>query len=261
MDPTFWRIDEGGMYGLSVGRVIGLVADGSSAHVVLDGRQIITLDASTSTPTTTPDGASMTLVNKTEGWRAVLSRVADPALSAASAGPVAVPAPAGLAPVAATISAVAPPPATAPATTASVTPNDVVVQRDTGPSMAVRAVWFIFIGWWLGAVAIVIAYFLCITIVGIPFAFAIFNRLPAIITLRPRTDLKTVEVRDGVTYISRKVAQRPLWIRAAWFILVGWWVGAIYLTLAWVLCVIVIGLPLGLLMFTRVGGVMTLLRY
>ena len=27
--------------------------------------------------------------------------------------------------------------------------------------------------------------------------------------------------------------QHPLWIRAVWFLLVGWWLGAIYMTVAW----------------------------
>jgi hypothetical protein len=31
-----------------------------------------------------------------------------------------------------------------------------------------RAVWFIFIGWWLSAVVVGVAYFLCAIIIGIP---------------------------------------------------------------------------------------------
>jgi len=136
------------------------------------------------------------------------------------------------------------------------------MQVHTGPGLAVRALWFIFVGWWLSAIAISVAYVLLITIIGIPFAFAIFNWLPAIITLRSRTELQTVELRDGVTYVSGgNVPQLPLWIRAIWFLVIGWWLGAIYLSVAWILCVIVIGLPIGLLMFNRVGAVMTLLRY
>ena len=55
------------------------------------------------------------------------------------------------------------------------------------PSFLLRAVWFIFIGWWLSALAIGVAYFLCAIIIGLPLAFMIFNQLPAILTLRPRT--------------------------------------------------------------------------
>jgi uncharacterized membrane protein YccF (DUF307 family) len=119
------------------------------------------------------------------------------------------------------------------------------------PGFLVRAVWFIFIGWWLSALAVGVAYFLCAIIVGLPLAFMIFNQLPAILTLRPRTADPT-----GVP-----VEQYPLWIRAVWFLLVGWWLGAFYMSVAWGLCVILITLPIGLWLFNRVGAVMTLLRY
>ena len=119
------------------------------------------------------------------------------------------------------------------------------------PSYLIRAVWFIFIGWWLSAIAISVAYFLCAIIVGIPLAFMLFNQLPAILTLRSRT----------TDFTGASPEQHPLWIRAVWFIFIGWWLGALYLSVAWGLCVILIGLPIGLWMFNRVGAVMTLLRY
>ena len=141
-------------------------------------------------------------------------------------------------------------------------PRMTLIQRSTGPNMLVRAAWFLFIGWWLSGLAITVAYVLCITIIGLPVGFMIFNRLPAIITLRPRTERHVTEVRDGVTYVTGgRVEQFPLWARAVYFLLIGWWVGAIYLSVAWFLCVLIITLPLGLLLINRVGAVMTLLRY
>ena len=91
----------------------------------------------------------------------------------------------------------------------------------------------------------------------------IFNQLPAILTLRPRTERTVTVYQDGVAYRTGggTVEQLPLWIRAVWFIFVGWWLGAIYMTVAWFLCVILITLPIGLWLFNRVGAVMTLLRY
>ena len=140
--------------------------------------------------------------------------------------------------------------------------NVVVMQRQTGPGFLVRAVWFLFAGWWLSGVAIGIAYLSCLTIVGLPLGFMIFNRMPVILTLRPRTEHQTVEVRDGVTYVTGgTVPQRPMWARALWFVLVGWWVGALYMFVAWLLCILIVTLPVGLWLFDRVGAVMTLLRY
>jgi uncharacterized membrane protein YccF (DUF307 family) len=50
-------------------------------------------------------------------------------------------------------------------------------------------------------------------------------------------------------------------LRAIWFVLVGFWLGAIWMSIAYVLCVLIVTLPFGLAMFNRVGAVMTLLRY
>ncbi len=48
----------------------------------------------------------------------------------------------------------------------------------------VRALWFIFVGWWLAAAALTVGYFLCMTIIGLPFGFALFDAVPAMLTLR-----------------------------------------------------------------------------
>jgi uncharacterized membrane protein YccF (DUF307 family) len=146
----------------------------------------------------------------------------------------------------------APPPAAAPQPAAAPPPPTWSAPPSTGPSLWIRAIWFIFIGWWLSAFAIGVAYFLVAIIVGIPLGFMIFNLLPMILTLRPRTEQA---VYGGAA------EQLPIWIRAIWFILVGWWLGAIYISIAWFLCVILITLPIGLWLFNRIGAVMTLLRY
>ena len=90
------------------------------------------------------------------------------------------------------------------------------------------------------------------TIIGLPLAFIVFNQLPLILTLRPRSPGAG---DDGTA------EQLVWWIRGIWFVLVGWWLGGIYLGVAWFLCVILITLPIGLYLMNRVGGVMTLLRY
>lgn len=140
--------------------------------------------------------------------------------------------------------------------------NVVVDTGSGGPPFLLRAVWFVFFGWWLSWIVVGFAYLLCLTLIGLPVGFALFNQLPAVLTLRPRTRMYAAEVRDGVTFVTgRNVPQMSFLVRALWFLLVGWWLGAIYLGLAWFLCVIIITLPIGLVMFNRVGAVMTLLRY
>jgi uncharacterized membrane protein YccF (DUF307 family) len=142
-------------------------------------------------------------------------------------------------------------------------PTHVVVDRlEAGPGCLVRALWFIFVGWWLSGIVVGLAYLACLTIIGLPIGFALFNRLPVVLTLRPRTDVRMTQVSDGVAYVrGGTVRQRPTILRALWFILVGWWLGGLYISVAWGLCVIIITLPVGLWLFNRVGAVMTLLRY
>lgn len=132
----------------------------------------------------------------------------------------------------------------------------------SGPGFLVRAIWFLFVGWWLSGIVVALAYALCLTIIGLPLAFWLFNRLPVALTLRPRSREQITEVRDGIAYVrGETVEQLPVAVRGLWFLLIGWWLGGLYLALAWFLCVIIVTLPVGLWLFNRVGAVMTLLRY
>jgi len=171
-----------------------------------------------------------------------------------TAPPPAAPAPAAPLPV-------APPPAKSGNVDVQ-SPQTLIVPQQRLP-FVVRAIWFVLVGWWLTAVVIVLAYALAITILGLPFAFSLFNRIPEFLTLRQRSKTYQVETNaEGTRSLtSKNVAQRPLVLRAIWFILVGWWFGAIWMALAYALCVLIVTLPFGLAMFNRVGAVMTLMRY
>ncbi len=45
----------------------------------------------------------------------------------------------------------------------------VVIARDEGANLLVRALYFVLIGWWLSAIWAVAAWILCLTIIGLPF--------------------------------------------------------------------------------------------
>ena len=49
-----------------------------------------------------------------------------------------------------------------------------------------------------------------------------------------------------------------LLIRAIYFILFGWWFSGVWAVAAWILCVTIVGLPLGLIMLNRLPQVVTL---
>jgi Inner membrane component domain len=148
-----------------------------------------------------------------------------------------------------------------------------VVAAPKGPGIGVRAIWFLFIGWWLAGLVITVAYICAVTIIGLPFAFYLFNRIPTAMTLRGRSQnyQATTSADGSTTYLNAvNVPQRPMWQRAIWFILIGWWFGAIWMGIAYVLCLLAYFfcwlilplalLPIGLMMFDRTGGIMTLLR-
>jgi uncharacterized membrane protein YccF (DUF307 family) len=50
-------------------------------------------------------------------------------------------------------------------------------------SLLLRAVYFVFVGWWLSLLWANVAAFFAVTIVGLPVAFWMFNRLPYVTSL------------------------------------------------------------------------------
>lgn len=63
--------------------------------------------------------------------------------------------------------------------------NDLVESSDGGSqhSLLVRTVWFVLVGWWASGVWTGVAYALSVTIVGLPLAIWMYNRLPFVVSL------------------------------------------------------------------------------
>ena len=133
-----------------------------------------------------------------------------------------------------------------------------VIVRQNRPGCLIQLVWFVLVGWWLGQLWIAVAWFLAATIIGIPLAVVMFNKLPDIIALRG-TDTYTVSFY-GNRAVVNNTPQYPLLLRALWYLLVGWWLTGVWVELAYVLCLTVIGLPLGFWMFDKVPAVLSLRR-
>ena len=140
----------------------------------------------------------------------------------------------------------------------------VVVETKGGPGLLVRAIWFIFVGWWLSGIVAAIAWAAMITILGLPLGIWLVNRLPTVITLRPRTAYAYAwtDAYGNTQYSSAvKIDQPPWWMRGLWFIVVGWWASFFLMAIAWLLIVLIITLPVGLMLFNRVPFVASLYRY
>jgi uncharacterized membrane protein YccF (DUF307 family) len=133
-----------------------------------------------------------------------------------------------------------------------------VIVRQSGPGLLVRALYFILFGWWFSGIWAVVAWILCLTIIGLPFGLYMLNRLPQVVTLRPnRSDL--VLTTTG-RVIERDVPQAPFLLRAIYFLLLGWWLSAIWIAIAWALNASIIGMVIGFWMFDRVPALITLAR-
>jgi uncharacterized membrane protein YccF (DUF307 family) len=141
--------------------------------------------------------------------------------------------------------------------------NEVVYNYKSGPGCLVRAFWFIFIGLWVGAIWCWIAWILNITIIGMPLGLWMLNRIPQVMTLKSVRVTSTVVVVDGMPVMTLKnPRQRAFFLRALYFILIGWWFSLIWLIIAWLITgfTLGLGLPLAFWMFDRVPAITTLQR-
>jgi uncharacterized membrane protein YccF (DUF307 family) len=133
-----------------------------------------------------------------------------------------------------------------------------VIVQQSGPGLLVRALYFILFGLWFSGIWAVVAWVLCVTIIGLPFGLWMLNRLPQVVTLKPsRSDL--VITTTG-RVLERDVPQVPFLLRAIYFLLIGWWLSAIWIAIAWALCASIVGMVIGFWMFDRVPAIITLAR-
>jgi len=141
-------------------------------------------------------------------------------------------------------------------------PPVVIVQNKKGPGCLVQALWFLFVGWWLGAILISIAWVLNVTIIGIPLGMSILNNIPKVLALQePNTETKTVTAQGRMVISESEQPQLNFWIRAAYFVLIGWWWSGIWLAIAYALCGTIILMPIGLNMFRSTPAMTTLRKY
>jgi uncharacterized membrane protein YccF (DUF307 family) len=136
--------------------------------------------------------------------------------------------------------------------------SSTVLRTERGANLLLRIVYFLIFGLWFSAIWASIAWVLCVTIIGLPLGLWMLNRLPQVTTLRPQQSELRVSASGQVLQTS--VPQHPFLLRALWFVLVGWWLSALWLAAAWALCTVIIGLPFGFWMFDRVPAVITLGR-
>ncbi len=125
-----------------------------------------------------------------------------------------------------------------------------VLQRRTGCLM--QLLYFCFIGCWLGALAVGLAYVCFMLVVTIPLGVAIINKIPYLVALRQPPLVLSAWGQEI------QVQQHSFIVRAIWFIFIGLWLTGVWMGLAYVLCLTIIGMPAGFWMFDRAPAMLTL---
>jgi uncharacterized membrane protein YccF (DUF307 family) len=140
--------------------------------------------------------------------------------------------------------------------------NKQVIVTRQDPGCLVQLLWFALIGWWAGQLWIAAAWFLTITIIGAPLGVAMLNRLPQVIALRGQTTGVVVKYAGDREYVTRstRLPQVNILLRALYFVLVGWWLSALWMEVAYAISLTIIGLPIGFWMFDQVPALVSLRR-
>ena len=133
------------------------------------------------------------------------------------------------------------------------------VAREPGVPLLLRILYFFLFGWWATGIWINVAWFLNLTIIGLPLGVWMLNRVPEVLTLRPgRHLLVALERGERIEIRTEGLPQRPWPIRALYFVIIGWWLSWLWANAAWIISATIIGLPLGIWMFNRLPALTTL---
>ena len=137
-----------------------------------------------------------------------------------------------------------------------------LLEVKTGPHILVRIVWYLLVGWWVTGIAMAIAWLAALTIIGLPLTFWLVNRIPTVLTLRPRREqYLMVTGPDGVARMQRlSTQQTTLLVRIVYFVLVGWWASLLWMAASYVLMLTILGIPSGMMMVNRIPFVFSLHR-
>ena len=130
-------------------------------------------------------------------------------------------------------------------------PGPMVVHRKTG--CLLQLIYFLFIGWWLGAAAVILAYLLFALVLTIPLGVMIINRIPYLMALREPPVVVT-------PWGQAQVQQHNMLIRIIWFVLLGLWLTLAWMVVAYLFCLTIIGMPIGFWMFDHAPALLTLHR-
>jgi len=141
--------------------------------------------------------------------------------------------------------------------------NVSIEQEDSGPGLIFRGIYFLLFGWWASGLWLSIAWILNLSIVGMPLGIKMINKVPKVVSLKDRKIETTVveDAQGNVTVSQSTSEQHSLLIRAGYFFLIGWWASGLWMAVAWLLSISIVGLPGAVWMYSRLPFVVSLYKY
>ena len=104
--------------------------------------------------------------------------------------------------------------------------------------------WVVFAGVWLAIGYVLAAVILAITIIGIPFAVQAFKLAGYALWPFGRTLVQSATRHKGLSVVANIL----------WVVLAGWWLALLHLVTGILLCLTIIGIPLGVGSFKMAGA-------
>jgi uncharacterized membrane protein YccF (DUF307 family) len=104
-------------------------------------------------------------------------------------------------------------------------------------------IWILLAGIWLAIAYVIAGVVLCITLIGIPFGWQAFKLAAFALWPFGRALVKSTS-HGAVSAIANVL----------WFVLAGWWLALLQLVAGVLLCITIIGIPLGVGSFKMAGA-------
>ena len=110
--------------------------------------------------------------------------------------------------------------------------------------LVLNLLWLILAGIWMAIAYVIAGVILCITIIGIPFGVQAFKLAAYALWPFGRALVPSATRMKGLSVIANVL----------WFILAGWWLALGHLFTGILLCITIIGIPLGIASFKMAGA-------
>ena len=127
------------------------------------------------------------------------------------------------------------------------------------PPLPARVAWCLLAGIWLTPLWLVGTWLCLCTVVGIPLAARMLDLAPTVLTLRPPRDAM-VRWHAQEAGLIPAVPQHDTLVRALYFLFVGWWASLVWMIIAYVVSLTVVGMPAGYRMLELAPAVAHLQR-